>query len=130
MTPHQIELLVRTAYNVANSASATKKTLSLGTAAASHEFDLYETNKIIGGISTSPWFNKSGTNNTGGQDRAAAELLWLTLWPGSEKRVHVLTDKEMAHRLLKRFSGAGFPKKLEIQYFDLKAKKFTVEGTM
>ena len=130
MTPQQIESLVRAEFNAANSTSAQKQTLSLGTWAASHEFDLYETNKVIGGISTSPWFNKSKSNNTGGQDRAATELLWLSLWPGGEKRVHVLTDKEMAHRLFKRFSGARFPHRIEIQHFDIKAKKFNVVGTL
>jgi hypothetical protein len=130
MTPHQVESLVRTEFNAANGTSTTKQTLSLGTAGALHEFDFYEKSKIIGGISTSPWVNKSGSNNTGGQDRAATELLWLTLWPGGEKRVHVLTDKQMANRLFKRFSGVGFHKSIEIQHFDMKAKTFHVVGTL
>jgi hypothetical protein len=127
MTPHQIEVLVRAEFNKANTTSAKKQTLKLGSA-ASHEFDLFEKSKIVGGISTSPWFNKSGSNNTGGQDRAATELLWLSLWPGDEKRVHVLTDKEMTDRLLQRFSGAGFPRRIEIQYFDVGANKFSIVG--
>ena len=130
MTPQLIEFLVRVEFNAANSMNAKKKTLGLGTLAAAHEFDLYETSKIIGGVSTSPWLNKSGSNNTGGQDRAATELLWLTLWLGDEKRVHVLTDRKMAHSLFRRFSGACFPERIEIQYFDIEAKKFTVVGTL
>jgi len=135
MTPLQIECLVRNEFNAVNSACAKKQTLLLGTAAASHEFDLYETCKVIGGISTSPWFNrprsdKPRSNNTAGQDRAAAELFWLSLWAGDEKRVHVLTDKEMARRLFKRFSGACFPHRIEIQHFDMKARKFCVIGVL
>jgi hypothetical protein len=130
MTPHQIESLVRVAFNAVNGTSAKKQTIIVGTTAASHEFDLFEKSKIVGGISTSPWFNKSGTNNTGGQDRAATELLWLSLWPGNEKRVHVLTDKKMADRLFRRFAGAVFPRRIEIQEFDITTKKFTVIGTL
>jgi hypothetical protein len=130
MTPQQIENLVRAEFNAANNVNAQKQTLSVGTGNASHEFDLYETGRVVGGISTSPWFNKSRSNNTGGQDRAATELLWLSLWPGNEKRVHVLTDKEMAQRLFKRFSGAGFPHRIEIQHFGIKTKEFSVVGTL
>ena len=130
-TPQQqIESLVRDEFNTANAASAQKQTLSLGTGAPSHEFDLYEADKVIGGISTSAWFTPSKNANTGGQDRAAAELLWLSLWPGCEKRVHVLTDKEMAGRLFRRFSGACFPQRIDIQHFDIKAKKFSIVGTL
>jgi len=75
MTPHQIENLVRTEFNAENIRNAQKQTLSVGTGNAAHEFDLYETGKVIGGISTSPWFNRTKGNNTGGQDRAATELL-------------------------------------------------------
>ena len=130
LTPQQVESLVRDAFNTANGASAQKQRLSLGAGAPSHEFDLYEANKVIGGISTSPWLNKSGSNNTGGQDRASTELLWLSLWPGCEKRVHVLTDGKMAQRLFRRFSGACFPQRIEIQHFDRKANVFSVVGTL
>lgn len=130
MTPHQIEALVRAEFNTANKVNAQKQTLSVGTSSASHEFDLYEKGKVIGGVSTSPWFNKSGSNNTGGQDRAATELLWLSLWPSNEKRVHVLTDKEMTQRLFKRFAGSGFPHRIEIQHFNIKTKTFSVIGTL
>jgi hypothetical protein len=65
--------------NTANGCTAKKQTLTLGTTAASHEFDLYEASTLVGGINTSPWFNKSGSYNTGGQDRAATELLCALL---------------------------------------------------
>jgi len=44
--------------------------------------------------------------------------------------VHVLTDKQMANRLFKRFSGSGFYKRIEIQHFDIKAKAFYVVGML
>jgi hypothetical protein len=113
-----------------NRTNAEERTLSLGSAGASHEFDLFEKSRIIGGISTSPWFNKSGSNNTGGQDRAAAELLWLTLWSGDEKRVHILTDRELAEGVLMRFSGAGFRKSIEIQHFEMTSNSFNVVGAL
>jgi hypothetical protein len=130
MTPQQIESMIRDEFNKSNSTSAQKSTLSFGSGNVSHEFDLYEANKVIGGASTSPWFNKSGSNNTGGQDRAAAELLWLSLWQGNEKRVHVLTDKEMACRLFKRFSGACFPHRIEVPHFEINTKTFSLVGAL
>jgi len=130
MTPHQVEDLARNNFNTINNMKAQKQTLSLGTGNAAHEFDLYESGRIIGGISTSPWFNATRSNNTGGQDRAATELLWLSLWQGKEKRVHVLTDREMSVRLFKRFSGACFPHQIEIQHFDITTKTFNIIGTL
>lgn len=130
VTPHQVEALVRAEFNTENGLSAQKAKLRVGTGNAKHEFDLYEAGKVIGGISTSPWFNKSGTNNTGGQDRAATELLWLSLWSGAEQRIHVLTDDDMAHRLFKRFSGATFPCRIQIQHFHRDQETFRIVGTL
>ena len=76
--PHKIEEIVRGSYNSKYSYNARKETLPIGDQDAKHEFDLYETGKVIGGISTSPWkTSKNCYNNTGGQDRISAELLWL-----------------------------------------------------
>jgi len=130
MTPQQIESMVRNEYNKSNNTNAQKTTLSIGHGNALHEFDIYEQNIVIGGISTSPWFNKTGSNNTGGQDRASTELLWLTLWQGSERRFHILTDEEMARRLFKKFSGAPFPHNIEIHHFEISTKMFSLVGTL
>ncbi len=130
MTPLQIESLVRAEFNKMNNTNAQKSKLSFGNSNASHEFDVYEKSRVIGGISTSPWLNKSGSNNTGGQDRAATELLWLSLWKGREKRVLILTDEEMADRVFKRFSGASFPSKIEIQHFVVNTRNFRVVGML
>jgi len=98
--------MVRGSYNKKYKTNAKKNRLEVGSAGIKHEYDIYEKGKIIAGVTTSPWKNKSGTNNTGGQDRAAAELLWLSLWGGNEDRWLVFTDKEMAENIFRRFEGA------------------------
>ena len=113
---------VRSRLNSFYSVNATKQRLTLGSSGAKHEFDLYDAGKLIGGITTSPWKNKTGSNNTGGQDRVSTELLWLSLWEGNEKRVVVLTDREMAEKIIARFSGCAFPQKVEIILFDQNTK--------
>lgn len=135
MSPLQIEQLVRDEFDKLSGNSTNKKTLRLSSQGPSHEFDIYEINKVIGGISTSTWFNKAkegkkGTSNSSGQDRAATELLWLDLWPGNERRIHILTDQEMAIRLFKKFSGAKFQRSIEIHYFEINKKIFTHVGTL
>ena len=82
-----------------------------------HEYDIYHENEVIGGVSTSPYLTSKGKCNTGGRDRAAAELLWLSLWQGKESRVHVLTCESMANWLCKRFGGSIFPFKITIFHF-------------
>ena len=126
----KIEKIVRDNYNLNNSCNAQKEILSLGKQGAKHEYDLYEKGAIIGGVSTSPWKNKSGSNNTGGQDRAAAELLWLSLWNGKEHRAHILTNREMADKTYAKFKGTNFRRKVEIMHFNLKSKAFTSIGVV
>ena len=126
MTPQQIESMIRDEFNRSNSTSVQKSALSVGSGNVSHEFDLYEANKVIGGISTSPWFNKSGSNNTGGQDRVSSEILWLTLYPGREQRVLILSDKERFNRLKSKYSGCKFNYPIDIYYYD--DEKCTIEN--
>jgi len=132
MTRHQVESTVRTEYNKykGTNAKKTRLNIGIGCGTASYEFDLYEQDVIIGCISTSSWFNETGTNDTGGQDRASSELSWLSLWQGIESRVHILTDKEMAHRLFKKHSGAPFPHSIEIHHFEINTKRFSLIGTL
>jgi hypothetical protein len=127
-----IEEQVRQLYNHIYSAHTHKQTLTVGNNTARHEFDLYETGKVIGGISTSPWFNQTEkhSSNTGGQDRVAAELLWLSLWGGKESRIIVLTDYEMAKRTLQRFLGCPFPYRVEILHCDLGQRSLNLLGTL
>lgn len=117
-------------FNSKKGTNAKKVILQLGNDGASHEFDLYESDKVIGGVTTSPWKNKTGSSNSAGQDRASTELLWLTLWNGNEWRVMILTDQEMAEKLYKRWKGCPFPKRIEIIHCILPQRKFVMVGTL
>ena len=128
--PHKTEKIVRGIYNSKHSCQCKKERLTIGDQGAKHEFDLYEKGKVIGGISTSPWTNKTVTNNTSGQDRVSTELLWLTLWHGNEKRVLILTDHDMSKKIHKKFLGTPFPKKVYIFHFDLKNQSFKEIGEL
>lgn len=126
----RIESEIRELFNKMERLEAHKEKLSVRVGETPHEFDLYEKNSVIGGISTSPWKNQTGTNNSGGQDRIAAELLWLTLWQGQERRVMILSNREMAERLLKRWKGCSFPNSIEIIHCDLSRKAFEAVGIL
>ena len=128
--PHEKEKIARGSYNSKHSCQCKKETLTIGDQGAKHEFDLYEKGKVIGGISTSPWTNKTGTNNTAGQDRVSTELLWLTLWRGKEKRVLILTDHNMSKKIHGKFRGTPFAKKVHVFHFDLKNKSFKKTGKL
>lgn len=117
-----LEEEIRLAFNERFNFNTQKKVCILGK--SKHEFDLFEEEKLIGGVNTSTWRNKSKTNNTGGQDRVSTELLWLTLWEGKEKRVLILTDGEMFERILKRFDGISFPNIIEICFYDIEKKMY------
>ena len=119
---------IRRLFNHIRNVNASKQRLHVGNGGAKHEFDLYEISRVIGGISTSPWTNRTGSTNTGGQDRLSTELLWLTLWEGKEARVVIVTDMEMAQKLLKRFQGCSFPRQIEIVHFDAASDVFTSVG--
>lgn len=60
--PDKNEIIVRDSYNSKHSCNARKEILDIGDQGAKHEFDLYEEGKVIGGISTSPWKNKTKKN--------------------------------------------------------------------
>jgi len=105
----RIESEIRELFNQIEHLNARKEELSFNGSKTNHEFDIYEKGKVIGGISTSPWKNRTGTNNSGGQDRVATELLWLSLWQGQERRVMILSNNEMASRLLMRWEGCSWP---------------------
>lgn len=128
--PLEWEETIRQAFNTERGFRASKHRLPVGLEGAKHEFDLYEADHVIGGISTSPWTNRTQlkSSNSGGQDRLSAELLWLSLWKGMEARVVIVTDKEMAERLLSRFRGCGFPHPIEIVLFESLSETLTTVG--
>jgi hypothetical protein len=84
----------------------------------SHEFDIFSKGVVIGGVRTSPYYTNGHNMNTGGCDRAASEILWLSLGQGSEKRVHVFTDWDMSQWIIKRYQGLPFPFDIAIYHYD------------
>ena len=108
MSPAWFEKMARDAFNKSQGTEAQKSVVSIGK--VQHEFDLYQEAVVVGGISTSPWFNRTAkrTNNSGGQDRVAAELLWLHLCKSARRKVLILKEKDMADGINHRFGGSGF----------------------
>ena len=125
-----IEELIRYQFNSQMHYNAIKKRDVEFGGDSKHEFDIFEEDKVIGGISTTPWKNKTGSSNSGGQDRVATELLWLSLWPGQERRVVILTKKDMAQRLLKRWGGCSFPHRIEVLHYDALLNEFQPMGVL
>lgn len=125
----EIEQKVRDALGKGLDCKIAKERLQLSNQSV-HEFDIFAAGKIIGGVSTSPYRNKTTkkTINTGGGDRACAELLWLTLWPGDEERTHVLTDRPMAEWLTKRFRGVQILHPITIRHFEVETGTLTEIG--
>lgn len=107
---------------------AESKKLAVGTGGPLHEFDIYADGVVIGGVTTGTHKTSTGKSNTGSCDRACAELLWLSLWPGAESRIHVLTDKPLADWLFKRFAKAPFPRKIDIYYYSQVSDSLALVG--
>ena len=124
----QIEEKARAAINKLHDTQASSNKRNLSEGGPIHEFDIFQEEKIIGGVSTSPYLTTKGNPNTGGRDRAIAELLWLSLWQGKEKRVHVLTCSSMAQWLFKRFVGANFPFPITIYWYCLEKDELEEVG--
>lgn len=95
-----------------------------------HEFDIYAAGELIGGVSTSPLKTSGGRWNTGGFDRACSELLWLSLWPGTERRIHILTDKPLAEKLVSRYRGVAFPHVISVYHYACQANSLSLMGTL
>jgi len=129
--PLVIEAEVRAKYNEVNGTNASKQRLILPGGHAQHEFDLVDRGILIGGISTSPWRTGSGRNwNTGGQDRAASELFWLSLLDGPGRRIHILTDEEMAQKLFSRYGQIPMRAPIDIHHYSVLRSEFSLVGTL
>jgi hypothetical protein len=126
----QVEADARAAINSLYGANARNETLDCSLGGPQHEFDIYDSNVIIGGVSTSKYIVGNGSINTGGKDRAASELLWLSLWQGSEQRMHVLTCEKMASWLYKKYSGGKFPFSIKIYHYNILTKTVTEIGQL
>ncbi|TGL53183.1 hypothetical protein EHQ61_04790 [Leptospira wolffii] len=112
------EKRIREKFNKIFKVASKKKRIAPSGSASTHEFDIYNEGKFIGGINTRRRLTSSGKNNTGGQDRVSSEILWLSLWRGSERRVLILTDKEMIEHLKRKYEGWEFPHYIEVYYID------------
>ena len=126
----EIEDKARLAAGRAFRCSPIRDSRPIGSDGQFHEFDIFCRDVVVGGVTTSPLSTGGGNRNTGGCDRAASELLWMTLWPGSEVRVHVLTDKPLAERLVRRYRTADFPHPISIYHFDIGANKLDRIGIL
>ncbi|TGK68751.1 hypothetical protein EHQ27_12650 [Leptospira wolffii] len=113
-----LEASIRESFNKLFKVNSRKEKIAPTESASPHEFDIYNEGKYIGGINTSRRLTSFGNNNTGGQDRVSSEILWLSLWSGSEKRVLILTDQEMINYLKRKYEGWKFPHKIEVYYID------------
>jgi len=125
-----IEASARKAVNRLLKSNALNQRVTFSRDGPSHEFDIFEKGVIIGGVSTSTTKVGKGTDNTGGKDRAASELLWLTLWPGEEKRLHVMTDKSLADWLYQKYKGADFRYPISIYHYDQISQILTEIGVL
>jgi len=126
MSPASFERKSRDAFNRSQRTNARKSCVTVGK--KQHEFDLYQEGLIVGGISTSPWLNRTPkrTNNTGGQDRVAAELLWLHLCSSAKRKVLILKEKDMADGINNRFGNTGFfTPAVEVWLYDPAAETIT-----
>ncbi|MBI4443222.1 MAG: hypothetical protein HY649_07590 [Acidobacteria bacterium] len=125
-----IETRARSAVGREYHCSPVSRNTRVGERGPVHEFDVYAEGIVIGGISTSPLKTGGGNSNTGGCDRACAELLWLLLRPGPEARIHVLTDRPMAEWLVNRFRGATYPHPITIYHYDVSCDALTKMGVL
>lgn len=125
-TPARFEEMAREAFNKSQGTKTRKSVVSIGK--VKHEFDLYQEGVVAGGISTAPWVNRTArrTNNSGGQDRVAAELLWLHLCKSTRRKVLILKERDMADGINRRFgSSEFFDPVVEVWLFDPAADAIT-----
>jgi len=126
MTRAQFEETARRAFNESQGTKAGKCHVSIRR--VKHEFDLYQEGVVAGGISTAPWVNRTAkrTNNSGGQDRVTAELLWLHLCDSARRKVLILKERDMADNISRKFGKCGFfSPPVEVWIFDPTANAIT-----
>jgi hypothetical protein len=127
-----LEPLARAAFDQAFGTRSVRQRLAVGRRGAEHEFALHAPGAVIGAIITERWAGaadpRSGT--TSGQDRASAELLWLCLWEGRERRVLIATDLELAQRLVARYAGCFLPTQVEVHHCDIASGSLYLVGRL
>lgn len=125
-----LEAVARDAFNAVFDCRAQPATPIVGGRTARHAFSMVDPGRVVGAIIVAPWRERMLPESvpTPGQDRATAELLWLTLWEGPERRVLVVTDLDMAQGLITRFHGCYVPAHIDVLHFDLAAHSFYLAG--
>jgi hypothetical protein len=125
-----VEAAVRAAFDRSCGASSARARLAVGRRGAEHEFALHVPGRVIGAIVTARWAGvvDAGSGTTPGPDRASAELLWLSLWEGRERRVLVATDLELAQRLVGRYAGCYLPAQVEVHHCDVASGSLYLAG--
>ena len=126
----RVEEAARTAVGEQLNCTPRRTTLQLANDGPKHEFDIYSIGKVIGGVSTSSLHTSGGKTNTGGCDRALAELLWLSLWAGTEHRIHVLTNRRLAEWLVRRFTGLAFAREVTVYHYNHRTGRLSSVGTL
>ena len=129
-TGRSLEAVTRTAFNAVFDCRAQSANPVVGGRTARHAFSMFDPGRVIGAIVVAPWRERMHQESvpTPGQDRATAELLWLTLWEGPERRVLVVTDLDMAQGLITRFHGCYVPAHVDVLHFDSVAHSFYLAG--
>lgn len=125
-----IEERARAAMSRQLSCRAVSKKLAVGRGGPIHEFDIFCAGVVIGGVTTGRRKTSKGNWNVSSCDRACAELLWLSLWPGEESRVHVLSDRSLAEWLLGRFASAPFSRTINVYYYDESGDSLSYLGSI
>lgn len=126
VNPAFFERRARDAFNKSQGTNSQKSVVTVGK--KQHEFDLYQEGVAVGGISTSPWRNRTPkhTNNSGGQDRVATELFWLHLCSSARRKILILKEKDMADGINGRFGGSAFfSPRVEVWLYDLEPDTIT-----
>lgn len=90
---------------------------------APYSFQIYAKGVVIGCANSTP-------SNEASCDRACAELLWLTLWPGAEQRVYVVADEYKARLLVKLFTDKPFPRPITVYRYDRERDELIVVANL
>jgi len=116
-----VEQAIRQAFNEQFGFNAERRSVTVGRKTASHEFALHDAGKTLGAIVLPS--NRAF-------DTAAAEILWLCLWEGPERRVIITSELELAQRLVTVFHGCYFPTQIEAFHFDAASRSFYRAGRL
>lgn len=115
------EATIRAVFNEQFGSAAERRVVAVGRKTATHEFALHDTGKILGCIVPA---------SKGSFEIASAEILWLCLWEGPERRVVITAELGLAQRLITVFHGCYFPTQIEAFHFDAASKSFYRTGRL